>query len=351
MRVAPLGLVLFVAVLVAAPAAAQGGSPSTPPLLLRSVQEETALGVSPGDSATTRLHFVNEGRVPLYILLTPSRVPPGWNLSVEPPVGTLPGKGFQAAANLRLEPGQRARATLVVKAGPGASPSTLQVDAAAADLSEEGGSLVTLYRAFAYNLSPGPGPSERPNETVVAGLSGYPIRFGYILPGRTGNASPDAGFPVRVRVLPGTTVRTTVAVRGTDFAAGELSFPASQMSLSPDSGASGRVPLATTFQSLLPGWASLDAGREQTREAYFWLQIPERQPPGAYANTVAFAVSREGLLPLSTEALRVEPLPSPSPTPAPPAPTPTPRQPGFELLAALGAVAVCARFARAGRRT
>lgn len=315
---------------------------ASPPFLLASVQEETELAAPPGGSVTTSLAFSNEGRVPLYILLTPARVAPGWNLTVEPPARPLPGDGFRADSNLRLEPGQTGRAVLSLQAPLTGVGGTLQVDGVAVHFAEGGKAQALLARAFAYDLSLGSGPGgAKKNETIVAGLSDYPIRFGIIVPGRAGNASAEGGFPLRVWLMNRTSVPATLSVRGTDFTVGDLTFPAGQMGVSPGREESGRVPVSTSFQSLFPDWAGLAAGKEALKELYFWLSIPKGQPPGQYANTLTVALSRQGALPASPAVPRTEPLPSPSPTaaatnapPTPPRPTP-----GFDIGLALLALA------------
>ncbi len=312
-----------------------------PPFLLASVQEETELAAPPGGSVTTPLAFANEGRVPLYILLTPARVAPGWNLTVEPPARLLSGEGFRAEANLRLEPGQTMRVVLTLKAPSTSGEGTLQVDGVAAHFTENGKAQALLARSFAYNLSLGSGPGgAKKNETIVAGLSDYPIRFGIIIPGRVGNASAEGGFPLRVWLMDRTSVPATLSVRGTDFTVGDLTFPAGQMGVSPGREESGRVPVSTAFQSLFPDWADLAAGKEALKELYFWLSIPKGQPPGQYANALTVALSRQGTLPASPAVPRTEALPSPSPTAAATTPPPTPRPtPGFDIGLALLALA------------
>lgn len=313
---------------------------AAPPFLLGSTQQGTDLAAPSAGSVSAALVFSNEGRVPLHLLVTPVKVPAGWEVAVEPARRPLAEGDYRVEANLRLDPGQRGVVTLLAKAGSNATPGSLQMDATAAHLSPEGRALALLSRAFTYNLSVSSSGArtEGRNETIVAGLSDYPIKFGFIRPGVSGNATSGAGFPLRVSVEPTTDIPTTLVLRGSDFSAGGLTFPAGQMGVSPAAG-EAQVPLAPDFRSLLPAWERMVPGVRTEHDLYFWLQIPKTQPPGQYANTVAVGVSREGLRPLSPDVPQGEPLPSPSPTAPPPAPSPKP-SPGFEIGAALAALAV-----------
>ncbi|MEM3086384.1 MAG: hypothetical protein QXT68_04505 [Halobacteria archaeon] len=329
---------LLLLVFLSTPLAVAGASP---PFLLASTQQGTALAAPPAGAASATVALSNEGRVPLHLLAAPVRVPPGWEVSVEPARKTLTEGGYRVEANLRLDPGGRAAVTLTAKPGPGASGGALQLDLTAAHLSPEGRAMAILTRALLYDLSvsaSAAGASGK-NETIVAGLSDYPIKFGVIRPGVSENASSGAGFPLRVSLERGTDIPVTLSLRGSDFSAGSLTFPSAQMGVSSSAGGP-RVPVALDFRSLLPGWEAIAAGRRSEAEIYFWLEIPKGQPPGQYANTVAVGLSREGLRPLSPDVPLGAPLPSPLQATTPPhAPSPKP-SPGFEIAAALAALLV-----------
>lgn len=136
------------------------------------------------------------------------------------------------------------------------------------------------------------------NEYISVTLSNAPILFGSLNPGVVDQtANVGNGYPMTVQVDSVTNVVTNLSLRGTDFT-GAGTFGVGNLSFSNSSSAATATDMATTYAgpAIYSNFDAIPAplgGPAQTRDVYFWIDVPSGQTAGAYASDVYINVAKD----------------------------------------------------------
>ncbi|GBE17600.1 hypothetical protein BMS3Abin16_00184 [archaeon BMS3Abin16] len=131
------------------------------------------------------------------------------------------------------------------------------------------------------------------NEYISVTLAGVPIAFGSLNPGVTDSAATSN--PTTITVDSVTNVATNISLNGSIFT-GPTTFGVGNLSFANDT-TSTQTDMTTVFSSGLPysNWVNIPApggGASETRNAYFWIDIPSGQTAGGYSSDVFVRVEK-----------------------------------------------------------
>jgi len=126
------------------------------------------------------------------------------------------------------------------------------------------------------------------NEYISVTLANVPIAFGNLNPGVTDSAA--TANPTTITVDSITNVNTNISLNGSDFT-GPGTIGVGNLSYSNGSVAATATDMVTAFSSGPPysDWVDIPApggGSAETRNAYFWIDIPSGQTSGGYTSDV-----------------------------------------------------------------
>ncbi len=159
--------------------------------------------------------------------------------------------------------------------------------------------MVGIIAIFALNLQPvsaytGTAPAtatvvDTISVTLSYNDSGSGITFGSLNSGSTNN--PATNYLI-IQVDAITNVATDINQSASDFTHSTDTIAVSNLNVSSDSTLGNAVAMATSYPSTTPftDWTNIASGA--TKNAYYWLTIPNSQPAGTYQSAINIKVTK-----------------------------------------------------------